>query len=51
VCNNTLAIALGESTGAVKVPHRSQFNAPAVKQQLGIVHPFDEAFLGVLAVV
>jgi phage/plasmid-like protein (TIGR03299 family) len=31
-----LAIALGDSTGAVKVPHRSQFNAQAVKRQLGI---------------
>ena len=30
VCNNTLAVALGDSTGAVKVPHRSQFDAAAV---------------------
>jgi len=36
VCNNTLAVALGEGNGAVKVPHRSQFNAQAVKRQLGI---------------
>ncbi|MFM0174613.1 DUF932 domain-containing protein [Paraburkholderia sediminicola] len=36
VCNNTLAIALGDSTGAIKVPHRSQFDAQAVKRQLGI---------------
>lgn len=36
VCNNTLQIALGENRGAVKVPHRSEFNADAVKQQLGI---------------
>ncbi len=36
VCNNTLAIALGDSTGAVKVPHRSHFDAQAVKRQLGI---------------
>ena len=36
VCNNTLAIALGDGTGAVKVPHRSQFDAQAVKRQLGI---------------
>ncbi|MFP6557804.1 DUF932 domain-containing protein [Paraburkholderia sp. B3] len=36
VCNNTLAIALGDSTSAVKVPHRSQFDAQAVKRQLGI---------------
>ncbi|MBN9407511.1 MAG: DUF932 domain-containing protein [Burkholderiales bacterium] len=36
VCNNTLAIALGQGQGAVKVPHRSQFDAEAVKRQLGI---------------
>lgn len=36
VCNNTLAIALGNGSGAVKVPHRSEFDAQAVKQQLGI---------------
>jgi len=36
VCNNTLAIALGEGQGAVKVHHRSQFDAQAVKRQLGI---------------
>ena len=36
VCNNTLAVALGDSSGAVKVPHRSVFDASAVKQSLGI---------------
>jgi phage/plasmid-like protein (TIGR03299 family) len=36
VCNNTLAIALRDGAGAVKVPHRSEFDAQAVKQQLGI---------------
>ncbi|WP_144143779.1 DUF932 domain-containing protein [Paraburkholderia sp. BCC1884] len=36
VCNNTLQIALGDLAGAVKVPHRSQFDAQAVKRQLGI---------------
>jgi len=36
VCNNTLEIALGDSSGAVKVPHRSQFDPQAVKRQLGI---------------
>lgn len=36
VCNNTLSIAIGDSTGAVKVPHRTQFDALAVKRQLGI---------------
>jgi phage/plasmid-like protein (TIGR03299 family) len=36
VCNNTLAVALGDSTGAVKVPHNTTFDAPAVKQQLGL---------------
>lgn len=42
VCNNTLTIALGNGSEAVKVPHRSQFNAQAVKQQLGIaISPWD----------
>lgn len=36
VCNNTLQIALGDSAGAVKVPHRSQFDPQAIKRQLGI---------------
>lgn len=36
VCNNTLSIALGEGNGAIKVPHRSQFDAAVVKRQLGI---------------
>ena len=36
VCNNTLAIALGDTSGAIKVPHRSQFDPSVVKRQLGI---------------
>ena len=36
VCNNTLQIAIGNNTGAVKVPHSTTFDAQAVKQQLGI---------------
>lgn len=36
VCNNTLQIALGNTSGAIKVPHRSQFDPEAVKRQLGI---------------
>ncbi|TAL84853.1 MAG: DUF932 domain-containing protein [Rhodanobacter sp.] len=36
VCNNTLSIALGSASGAIKVPHRSQFDPDAVKRQLGI---------------
>ena len=36
VCNNTLPIALGNASGAIKVPHRSQFDPDAVKRQLGI---------------
>ena len=36
VCNNTLAIAVGQGEGAVKVPHRSQFDPERVKRQLGI---------------
>ncbi|MFM0488315.1 DUF932 domain-containing protein [Paraburkholderia graminis] len=45
VCNNTLAIALGDSTGAVKVPHRSQFDAQAVKRQLGIAVSSWDSFM------
>lgn len=36
VCSNTLQIALGDSAGAVKISHRSQFNAQSVKRQLGL---------------
>lgn len=36
VCNNTLRVALGGAAGAIKVPHRSRFDADTVKRQLGI---------------
>lgn len=36
VCNNTMSIALGNATGAIKVPHRRQFDPDVVKRQLGI---------------
>ena len=36
VCNNMLAIAVANGKGTVKVPHRSEFDAQAVKQQLGV---------------
>jgi len=36
VCNNTLSIALGNASSAIKVPHRSQFDPDAIKRQLGI---------------
>lgn len=43
VCNNTLAVALDDSQGAVKVPHSTTFDADAVKRQLGIsVSHWDE---------
>lgn len=43
VCNNTLQIALGDGAGAVKVPHRSRFDAQAVKRQLGVaISSWDE---------
>ena len=42
VCANTLAIALANGTGTVKVPHSTIFDAQAVKQKLGIsVSSFD----------
>jgi phage/plasmid-like protein (TIGR03299 family) len=36
VCNNTLAIALANGTGAVKVSHSTSFDPVAVKAKLGI---------------
>lgn len=36
VCNNTLQMATGDATGAIKVPHSTKFDADKVKQQLGI---------------
>ncbi|MGS1033503.1 DUF932 domain-containing protein [Burkholderia gladioli] len=45
VCNNTLQIALGDSNGVVKVQHRSQFDAQAVKRQLGIAVSSWDAFM------
>lgn len=36
VCNNTLQMATGDSTGAIKVPHSTKFDPDKVKQQLGL---------------
>ena len=36
VCNNTLAVALTEGEGVIKVPHSKTFDAQAVKKALGI---------------
>lgn len=36
VCNNTLQMAVGESKGAVKVPHSTTFDPILVKQSLGL---------------
>ena len=36
VCNNTLQLAVGESGGAVKVPHSTQFDPQQVKIALGL---------------
>jgi phage/plasmid-like protein (TIGR03299 family) len=45
VCNNTLAIALANNKGAVKVPHTRKFDAQAVKHQLGIAVSTWDAFM------
>lgn len=45
VCNNTLAIALSDGAGSVKVPHRSHFDAQTVKRQLGIAVSSWDAFM------
>ena len=36
VCNNTLQLAVGDSGGAVKVPHSTQFDPQQVKIELGL---------------
>ena len=36
VCNNTLQMAVGDSSGSVKVPHSTQFDPQQVKQALGL---------------
>ena len=36
VCNNTLQLAVGDSGGAVKVPHSTEFDPQQVKQALGL---------------
>ncbi len=36
VCNNTLNMAVGDSSGAVKVPHNTTFDPQLVKQELGL---------------
>lgn len=36
VCNNTLAIALDNTSSVIRVPHNTCFDANAVKRQLGI---------------
>ena len=35
-CNNTLAIALDGSAQSIRVPHSTEFDAQAVKRQLGV---------------
>ena len=36
VCNNTLLMAVGDSSGAVKVPHSTTFDPDAVKRELNL---------------
>jgi phage/plasmid-like protein (TIGR03299 family) len=45
VCNNTLQMAVGESKGAVKVPHSRVFDPVAVKQELGLGMSAWETFM------
>lgn len=46
VCNNTLQMAVGDSSGAVKVPHSTVFDPQAVKQALGLGLSGWERFIG-----
>lgn len=46
VCNNTLQMAVGDTTGAVKVPHSTKFDPKAVKESLGIGLSAWDRFIG-----
>lgn len=45
VCHNTLSIALDKGQGVVRVPHSTQFNPQAVKDELGISVTSWDAFM------
>lgn len=45
VCSNTLQMAVGQSKGAVRVPHSTVFDATAVKKELGLGLSAWEAFI------
>ena len=45
VCNNTLQMAVGDSKGAIRVPHSTTFDPAAVKQELGLGMTAWEAFI------
>ncbi|AFL72629.1 DUF932 domain-containing protein [Thiocystis violascens] len=45
VCNNTLAVAFNGSRSAIKVPHRTRFDAVAVKQPLKVAVSHWDSFL------
>ena len=45
VCNNTLQMAVGDSNGAIKVPHSTTFDSIQVKQSLGLGMSSWDAFM------
>lgn len=50
VCNNTLQMAVGDSKGAVRVPHSTTFDPAAVKQELGLgLSAWDEFMVSIKA--
>lgn len=50
VCNNTLQMAVGESKGAIRVPHSTTFDPAAVKQELGLgISAWDEFMANIKA--
>jgi phage/plasmid-like protein (TIGR03299 family) len=50
VCNNTLQMAVGESKGAIRVPHSTMFNADEVKRELGLgVTAWDQFMVSIKA--
>ena len=45
VCQNTLTIALNGASAAIKVPHNTNFDAQAVKRQLGVAVSHWDSFM------
>lgn len=51
VCNNSLQMAVGDASGAIRVPHSTQFDPQQVKQELGLGLSNWDKFIGDIKVL